>query len=173
LGQKNQKSSHGGSVLGRGDPIGAGYAGVEVVRGHALRLSTVAPPLTSSDPRPTYLPFVPPPAPGSCSLVLVRHRMLSVCAYSRSVDLACTRFASVRPCLHSFVDVAAAAAVAVAELQLRILLPPSPSRIRAPSLSLALWFVCACPACASLMFVTPYCKRIISILTIILAYLCI
>ena len=43
FGPKNQKPSHWGSVLasemqvglilGRGDPIGAGYAGVEVVRG--------------------------------------------------------------------------------------------------------------------------------------------
>jgi len=67
----------------------------------------------------------------------------------------------------------AAAAVAVAALELHIPLPPSPSRIRAPSLWLALLFVCACSALTSLPFVTLYCKSIISVLTIIFAYLCI
>ena len=40
-------------------------------------------------------------------------------------------------------------------------------------LSLTLWFMCACPALASLLFVTPYCKSVISVLTIIFACLCI
>ena len=42
-----------GLVFGRGNPIGVGYAGVKVVRGHATHLFTVAPPpppLTSPNP---------------------------------------------------------------------------------------------------------------------------
>jgi hypothetical protein len=96
LGQKNQKSSHGGSVLGRGDPIGAGYAGVEVVRGHALRLFTVAPPTDFIRSSPHLFAVRSPARPrfvlararptshafGLCLFALGRPRVHSVCVRS-------------------------------------------------------------------------------------------
>jgi hypothetical protein len=84
---------------GRGDPIGAGYTGVEVLGGRGSRLwspcSWSPPclhsplvhrcplPLTSPDPQLTYLSFIRP-------------HSLSVCARSRSFDLACLRFVPIR-----------------------------------------------------------------------------
>jgi hypothetical protein len=151
LGQKNQKPSRGGSVLasetrvglfwGRGDPIGAGYARVEVLGGRGPRLwspcSWSPPflcsplvrrcplPLTSPDPQLTYFSFVRP-------------HPLSVCARSRSFDLMCLRFVPIhaRSTSHAL-GLCPFALVCACCCSSRC----AYARPRAGP-----WFVCACPA---------------------------
>jgi len=153
FGLKNQKPSCGGSVLasemqagliwGRGDPIGAGYAGVEVLGGRGPRLWSprswspphlrppLVPrcplPLTSLDPQLTYCHSFNPLALGLCSLDLVCLQLVPIRARSTSRGLG----VPVCPCL-------------------RLLLPfllCIPLRIRMPSR----WpLVRVCPPCARL-----------------------
>jgi hypothetical protein len=89
-----------GSIWGRGDPIGVGYAGVEVLGGrgprlwspHSRSLPHLRPPLVHRCPLP-----LTPPDPQLTYLSFIRPHSLSVCACWTSCAFSLCLFALVGP----------------------------------------------------------------------------